>query len=160
MFFTNISSGFESSNLSTERSTILYSEFVPSVVGDGNSLYHSIVSSNVIRTSSANLRYFVDELSYVSLPVGDYVSTQRLDGKWDSTLDMCFVSIVLCVNMVSICNPIGGLKCFSGFKYRYFHTLNNTCKYIVDSVPTIWAYHHLHKQPFVPSAISNHFCSL
>lgn len=92
-----------------------------------------------------------------TIPFGQYVLEQKENGKWGDTLDMCFVSIVYGVNIISVSNTIGGLKHFC--VYEYFRTLNDG-RYIVHDPPTIWIYHHLHKRPFVPSGISNHFGSL
>ena len=146
------------------------------VPGDGNCLYHSIVCSNVIQRTSAQLRSetykcvleiwrggcdFVDALyeSYGKLiPIVQYTSEQKENGKWGSTLDMCFVSIVFGVNIVSVSNTTGGLNHFSVFDY--FCAFDITCNYILDGAPTIWLFHHLHKQPFVPSLVLNNFCSL
>ena len=104
---------------------------------------------------------FVDTLyaSYGKLiPIGEYASEMKESGKWGSTLDMCFISIVFGVNIVSISNTKGGLIPFSVFDY--FRTLDTSCSYILDHAPTIWLYNHLYKQPFVASVVLNHFCSL
>ena len=139
------------------------------VPGDGNCLYHSIISSKLIERTSFQVRCetydqifdiwnggcdFVDAVysSYGKpVPIAQYVSEQKVCGKWGSTLDMCFVSIVFGVNIVSISNTLGGLNYFS--VYEYFRTFNLTCNYIVDDAPTIWLCHHLYKRPFVPSGI-------
>ena len=92
------------------------------------------------------------------IPLSQYTAEQKQNGKWGSTLDMCFVSIAFGVNIVSISNTTGGLRHFS--VYDYFRTLDSTCNYILDGVPTIWIYHHLYKQPFMPSVMLNHFCCL
>ena len=146
------------------------------VPGDGNCLYHSIISSNLIQRTLFQVRCktynqifdiwnggcdFVDAVysSYGKpVPIAQYASEQKVCGKWGSTLDMCFVSIVFGVNIVNISNTIGGLNHFS--VYEYFCTFDLTCNYIVDDAPTIWLYHHLYKKLFVPSGISNHFCCL
>ena len=92
------------------------------------------------------------------IPLSQYAVEQKLNGKWGGTLDMCFVSIAFGVNIVSVSNTNGGSKSF--LVYNYFCTLNNTCNYILDGAPTIWLYHLLYKQPFMPSVVLNHFCCL
>ena len=128
------------------------------VLGDGNCLYHSLEKSGIIDKSFDYLRSetferileiwkngcnFVKKLyaSYgKNIPLSHYAKQQKQDGRWGSTLDMCFFSIVFSVNIVSISNTSGGLKQFS--VYDCFRTLSNTCNYVLDDAPTIWIYHH------------------
>ena len=89
------------------------------------------------------------------IPLSQYAQEQNKNGKWGSTLDMCFVSIAFGVNIVSVSSTTGGLKHFS--VCDYFRTLNHTCDYVLNDAPTIWLYHHLYKNPFIPSVVLNHF---
>ena len=84
----------------------------------------------------------------------------RTKAKWEVGwyTGYVFVSIAFGVNIVSVSNTNGGSKSF--LVYNYFCTLNNTCNYILDGAPTIWLYHLLYKQPFMPSVVLNHFCCL
>ena len=79
------------------------------VPGDGNCLYHSLVCSGVIERSSVSLRLenfkcvlknwqngsgFVTTLNALyskDIPLLQYTAEQKQNGKWGSTLDMCFV---------------------------------------------------------------------
>ena len=146
---------------------VIYIKFkLIDVPGDGNCLYHSLVCSGVIERSSASLRSetfkhvletwrngcsFVKMLyaSYSKdIPLSQYVQEQNKNGKWGSTLNMCFVSIAFGFNIVSVSNTNGGLKHF--LVYDYFCTLNHTCDYVLTDAPTIWLYHHLYKNPSCP----------
>lgn len=91
------------------------------------------------------------------LSLQDFIDRQKESGRWGSTLDMVFASLMMNVDIVSISNM---LKKFETFSTVDFFTQWRTEDYFDPNVQTVYMYHHAFGTQFCSILNPNHFSTL
>ncbi|MGH7955054.1 MAG: OTU domain-containing protein, partial [Gloeomargaritales cyanobacterium] len=151
------------------------------VAGDGNCLFHAIIRSNMLNikcykvlriTTMEGIRQmynqgnaFVDKLylacrarKFLGLTLPAYLDQQSHNGEWGADLDMCFISMIHGINILSISNLRGGFAEFD--VSAFFKDTMKETDFLPLGKRTVWIYHHSFLQPYLPTQLANHFGSL
>jgi hypothetical protein len=135
------------------------------VVGDNNCFFNALCVCSAIKdedpwelwTSLADFiedsmeaRRVYTEILHGSIPFDSFVKRLRTNGTWQGTKVAVFMCMICSLNIVIVSNSQAGI--FSD-NIRLWENID----FIEEDAPTIYLYYHLHKKPFTPSSILNHY---